>query len=120
MVYTVLIFASRKPGTTPQEFRDHYEGIHMPLVKELTGDHFPQIHRRRYIHRAEGKGDTERNPNHPATVLLGTQADFDYDVVGELIFPDATASRAFLGAMQNPETAGPINADAEKFVDIPQ
>lgn len=38
MTYSVLIFAYRKPGTTPEQFRAHYEGSHVPLVKEIAGE----------------------------------------------------------------------------------
>jgi hypothetical protein len=41
MVQTILIFAYRKLGTTPERFRDHYEGSHVPLIKEIAGEHFP-------------------------------------------------------------------------------
>lgn len=41
MTYSVLIFAYRKPGTTPEQFRAHYEGKHVPLVKELSGEYVP-------------------------------------------------------------------------------
>lgn len=39
MTYSVLIFAYRKLGTTPEQFRAHYEGKHMPLVKEIGGEY---------------------------------------------------------------------------------
>lgn len=41
MTYSVLIFAYRKPGTTPEQFRAHYEGKHVPLVKEIGGEYVP-------------------------------------------------------------------------------
>lgn len=44
MAYTILIFAYRKPGTTPEQFRMHYENNHMPLVREIGGEHFPNSH----------------------------------------------------------------------------
>jgi hypothetical protein len=117
MTHSALIFAFRKPGTTPEQFRAHYEAKHVPLVKEITGEHFPLSHTRRYIHRTKGKGDTEHNPNHPATVLVGTQADFDYDAIAELTFADVPAFQTFLGIYQNPQNAERIAADEEQFLD---
>ncbi|ROW11983.1 hypothetical protein VPNG_05169 [Cytospora leucostoma] len=118
MTYSVLIFAYRKPGTTPEQFRAHYEGSHVPLVKEIAGEHFPLSHTRRYLHRTESKvEDTERNANSPATVLSGTQAEFDYDAIAELTFADAGAFQTFFGLVQQPENAARIAADEEKFLD---
>lgn len=118
MTYSVLIFAYRKPGTTPEQFRSHYEGVHVPLVKEIAGEHFPLAHTRRYLHRSEGTGEgTERNANHPATVLMGSQADFDYDAFAELSFTDLAHFQTFFGITQQPENAARIAADEEQFLD---
>ncbi|ROV97390.1 hypothetical protein VMCG_06865 [Cytospora schulzeri] len=118
MTYSILIFVYRKPGTTPEQFRAHYESSHVPLIKDITGELFPLSHTRRYIHRTEGKAEgTERNANSPASVLMGTQADFEYDVFAELIFPDVDAFQKFFGVAQQPENAARIAADEEKFLD---
>ena len=44
MTYSILIFAYRKLGTTPEQFRAHYEGKHVPLVKEISGEYVPILH----------------------------------------------------------------------------
>ncbi|KAI1741712.1 EthD domain-containing protein [Xylaria scruposa] len=122
MPYSVLIFAYRKPGTMPEQFKAHYEGIHVPLVRELAGASFPLSHTRRYLHRSENHADsnTARNPSTPATVLIGTQNDFDYDAFAELTFEDAAAFQTFFNRMQHPEIAAKIAADEEKFLDRTQ
>lgn len=75
-------------------------------------------HTRRYIHRTEGKADdTERNANFPATVLMGSQTDFDYDALAELTFADVNAFQTFFGLYQKPENAARIAADEEQFLD---
>lgn len=75
-------------------------------------------HTRRYIHRTEVKTeDTEHKANFPATVLIGSQADFDYDAIAELSFPDASAFQTFFGLYQQPENAARIAADEEQFID---
>lgn len=43
MTYSILIFAYRKPGTTPEQFRAHYEGKHVPLIKEISGEYVPAL-----------------------------------------------------------------------------
>ncbi|GAP91123.1 putative dimeric alpha-beta barrel [Rosellinia necatrix] len=119
MPYSVLIFAYRKPGTTPEQFRAHYEGTHVPLVRELTGANFPLSHTRHYLHRTErqAEGNTARNPGTPATVLIGAQEEFDYDAFAELAFEDEAAFQAFFALTQQPENAERIAADEELFLD---
>lgn len=118
MTYNVLIFAYRKPGTTPDQFRAHYEGAHVPLVKEIGGEHFPIAHTRRYLHRSKGTGEgIERNASYPVTVLRGSQGDFDYDAIAELSFADLTHFQTFFGLTQQPENAARIAADEGQFLD---
>ncbi|KAI1876588.1 hypothetical protein JX265_004114 [Neoarthrinium moseri] len=118
MTYSVLIFAFRKPGITPEQFRAHYEGTHIALAKDIAGEHFPLSHTRRYIHRTEAKAEgTERHAGYPATVLNGNQADFEYDAVAELTFSDATAFQTFYDIYQKPENLARIQGDEAMFLD---
>jgi hypothetical protein len=78
-------------------------------------------HTRRYIHRTAGKAeDTERNAYFPATILMGSQRDVDYDAVAELSFVDVGAFQTFFGIWQRPENAARIAADEEQFLDRSQ
>ncbi len=80
--------------------------------------YFPLSHTRRYIQRTEGKAEgTERNANNPASLLLGTQADFDFDAYAELTFADVSAFQAFFDLLQQPEDAARLAMDEEKFLD---
>ncbi|KAI1128319.1 EthD domain-containing protein [Nemania abortiva] len=119
MPYSVLIFSYRKPGTTPEQFKAHYDDVHVHLIRELTGAFFPLSHTRRYLHRSEKETDsnTWRNPISPATVVIGTQEDFDYDAISELTFEDEPAFQKFFELMKQPENQARIAADEEKFVD---
>ncbi|KAI0206652.1 EthD domain-containing protein [Astrocystis sublimbata] len=117
MPYTILILAYRKPGTTPSQFKAYYEGRHVPLVRSLTGATFPLSHTRRYLQRSDGVQAESDSTRSPATVLVGTQADFDYDAVTELTFEDEAAFRRFMGVTQKPEIAAQIAADEEHFLD---
>ncbi|GAW11673.1 hypothetical protein ANO14919_010210 [Xylariales sp. No.14919] len=120
MPYTTLVFLSRKPGTTPEEFRNYYAGSHMPWFRELAGSHFPVRHIQRYIHRTEGPinyGNTQRNPSTPATIFFGSQAEFDYDVVVTLEYKDAAHFEASYKFIQQPDIAAKVAADEERFLD---
>ncbi|KAJ2997229.1 hypothetical protein NUW58_g714 [Xylaria curta] len=122
MTYSLLVFLSRKPGTTPEQFRKYYADSHLPMVRQLTGSHFPILHTQRYVHRTEtsGDGNTQRNPSTPATIFLGKQSDFDYDVVVTLEFKDAAAFNAHYEYVQQPDIAAKIVADEERFLDRSQ
>src|SRR5215470_17918869 len=117
MSYRILLLAYRKPGTTPDEFKAHYEGIHVPLERALAGEYYPLSHTRRYIQRAPGRGETERNAQYPASIIMGTQADFDFDAISELIFEDQAAFQRFFDFMTQPEQAAKLAADEELFLD---
>ncbi|KAJ8131277.1 hypothetical protein O1611_g2347 [Lasiodiplodia mahajangana] len=123
MTYSILCYLSRKPGTTPEQFKDYYNGSHMPFFRQLAGPHNPSRHIQQYIHRtnaAPGDGNTPRNASTPASVFFGTQADFDYDVVVTLEFKDAATFQAHLEHIQQPDIAAKIAADEERFLDRSQ
>jgi len=120
MSYRILLLVYRKPGTTPEEFKAHYEGIHVPLERALAGEYYPLSHTRRYIDRAPGRadnGETERNAQYPASIIMGTQADFDFDAISELTFEDQAAFQSFFDFMTQPENAAKLAADEELFLD---
>lgn len=118
MPYRILIFAYRKRGTSPSQFKTHYETRHVPLLKAITGPLFPKSHVRRYVQRASGGRDSPpNNGNYPATVLIGSQSDFDYDAIAELTFKDEAAFQAFFAKVNEPEAAAKIAKDEEQFLD---
>lgn len=121
MVYHILVFVFRKPGTTPTEFKTHYETTHAPLVKSLVGPLFPEKYTRRYIHRTETSNgtstSTDENTKYSATMLHGKQTDVEYDAITEAIFRDEAAFQAFVGNVSAGENAEAIAADEEKFMD---
>ena len=114
MTFTVLIFAYRKAGTTPAAFKSHYETIHVPLIQSLTGPHFPQSHKRFYIQRSQ---DAISENAHPATVLAGTQSDFQYDAFAELTFEDEAEFQTLMGIVGQGEAKERLAADEEMFMD---
>ena len=117
MSFRTLFFAYRKPGITPAEFKEHRENQHIPLIKSIAGAHFPLVHTRHYIHRAEGTGGGLANLDHPATILAGFQEDIDFDGVGELTFESEGAFKAFISVITQPDAAAKIAADEKKFLD---
>ncbi|KAF2963646.1 hypothetical protein GQX73_g9937 [Xylaria multiplex] len=123
MTFTTLAFLSRKPGMTPEEFRNYYSGSHLPWYRELVGSLFSVRHTQHYIHRTEASPNndtTQRNPSTPATIFLGSQAEFDYDVVATLEYKDKAAFEALCEFVQQPDIAAEIAADEERFLDRSQ
>lgn len=51
MVYSVIIHLPRKPGLSSEEFKHHWENVHVPLLKILVGDEFPLSHTRHYVEK---------------------------------------------------------------------
>ena len=122
MAFIVLIFAYRKPGLSPVAFKSHYESSHVPLVQSIAGSHFPRLHTRRYIQQSQNnisastKGGAD-NSNYPATILMGTPADFEYEAIAELTFDDDIAFQTFFGLVSQKEAAEKIANDEEMFLD---
>lgn len=76
-------------------------------MKNLTGDTFPLTHERHYIKR-------DGPPDFPAAILVGDQADFDFDAVAVLTYRDKAHFDANWAFFENKETARLIRED-EKF-----
>ena len=119
MTYTIVAFLWRKPGTTPSEFKNHYENTHIPLLLSLMGPLFPLTHSRFYLrrHPEEGSSSATAVTNYQPTVYVGTHSDFDYDLYCTLEFEDEKGFDAFHQRMQDPEVAPKIAEDEEKFID---
>ncbi len=80
----------------------------MSHIQEMAGAHFPQSHTRRYIQRTDGEN---------ATVLVGSQTDFDYDVLAEMIFEAEETWKAFYDTLCIEENAKWIEEDEKNFFD---
>ncbi|KAJ5105586.1 hypothetical protein NUU61_002933 [Penicillium alfredii] len=113
MSIRILLFATRKPTLTPAEFKAHYENNHVPLIQRLAGADFPATHIRRYLARStEPNSDGE----YPATVLFGSQEEFGYDAVTEVVFSDQEAKQRFFAKLTAPEAKKLLEEDEELFL----
>ena len=120
MPFSILFFVHRKPGTSIADFQNHYENRHIPLIRSLAGHHFPTFHIRRYLRGSDITKDSSDNSeavSTPAHVLVGTQSDFDYDVVGEWIFENESAFEACFAKLGEEDAARRIADDEERFID---
>ncbi|KAL2851178.1 EthD domain-containing protein [Aspergillus pseudoustus] len=115
MPFKALLFATRKAGITPTEFKTHYETVHVPLVQSLSGEPgtLPISHKRTYLARPVAGEDN----SFPAAVVVGSQEDFSYDCITEVTFEDEGAFKAFFAKRMEPGIKEVIDADEEKFLD---
>jgi hypothetical protein len=111
MSFSFLLFITRRPDLTPDQFKTHWDTKHVELLKSIAGNKFPTSHTRTYISRP-----AELNASWPATVLVGSQEDFSYDGIAELIFKDEAAFQAFFSVVNEPVNAAKIAADEEAFI----
>ncbi|KAI3536152.1 HypE protein [Colletotrichum abscissum] len=108
MDYRLVLFLYRKKDITHAEFRDHYEYIHIPLTRELTGSRFPSLHSRRYI---------ERSPKDEPTVLIGKSTGEEPDAVVEIGFKNEEAAQAFFDVTNSGEVEERLRKDNAQFLD---
>ena len=101
MAFKLILLLTRKPGLSREQFRIHYETVHIPLLyRELTG---PTSYKRNYL--GENLDDS----------LIATP----YDVISELIFDDATSFVNFWHYYRSVDLDDGelFHDDFEKFVD---
>jgi len=112
MPYTAVLFSYRKPGTSPEAFKKHYETVHIPTLQEVSGPLFPQKWIRHYIQRSSAEEDSTR----PATIRFGDQAYFDYDAYAEVVFEDKVAFEKFFACLHEAKNLGKLKSQEEMFV----
>jgi len=97
MVHTIVAFLWRKPGISPEAFRDYYENNHMKLLLSVGGDAFPLTHTRHYVPRkyVNAASSDITNTNFKPTVYGGTTEFFDFDCYTEMTFKDFDHFMAF-------------------------
>jgi hypothetical protein len=120
MTYSILLYVTRKPDTTPEAFKDHYENIHLPLARELCGeDYWPFKFTRRYLARITRKGfGGPLNPDRPTFLLRGDAQDTDCDCVADMTFESEQAFQAFYKKIYERDVAKVLAADEQLFLDV--
>lgn len=109
MSIKVLVMVKRKPGLTPEEFREGYEQSHSRIAVNLFG-HLWTSYRRDYLiggrRFEEGEGGWTGGPD-----------DFHYDAISEYILPDGEAMAEF--ARIGEENIGLLKEDEALWFDQP-
>jgi len=105
----MIALLKKKEGLTREQFIDHYENSHAPLIRKYFSDYMVE-YRRSYL-----------DHDHPLS-FCGNYVDkrFSgerYDVVTTNIFRDAADLDAFYQAAAQPGVGEEIAADEAKFLD---
>lgn len=107
--FQLIMFGRRRQDLTPEQYRDHYENVHIPFMKDLTGDTFPLTHVRHYVQR-------DGPPDFLAVLMPGSnQSSFDFDAVAVLTYRDQAHFDANWAFFLNETTQKLIQEDEVKF-----
>jgi hypothetical protein len=103
----LLVLTARRQDLTPEQYKHHYEEIHIPLLRRLLGDAFPMAQERHYI---------PRSTDGSLQSLIGS-GDMAYDCITISVFADEEhLQRAVAGS--NDTTKKTVReADEAKFLD---
>jgi hypothetical protein len=119
MTYTIILFVTRNPNLSPEEFRHHYENIHIPLAQRLCADSWPYKFTRQYLARITRKGfGGPANPDRPPLLLRGDMRDLDYDCISEMTFESESAFQAFYRRIYEAGVSAKLAADENAFLDL--
>ena len=120
MTYSILLFITRRPGSTPEQFKHHYENVHLPLAEKLCGTaNWPIKFSRRYIARIARKGfGGPANPDNPPLLLRGDAQDIDYDCIADMTFESENNFRAFYKKIYEQDVAKVLAADETLFLEV--
>ena len=108
------MFVARKPGTSLEAFKDHYENKHVPLVLEVLGDACPVRHTRYYLKRA-GPADGADVP--PPLIFFGNPEFIDYDCITMVEFEDEAHFQRFNEVFATSPRRAEVEADQSVFAD---
>jgi hypothetical protein len=100
-MFKIMAFISRKPGTSPEAFREYYETLHTHLVGSVAPP--MKAYRRNYLNFAEP--------------FKRGEEQIDFDVVTEMEFEDRAECERWFTAFRNPGAAERVAEDEEKFLD---
>ncbi|KAH8901730.1 hypothetical protein GQ53DRAFT_815178 [Thozetella sp. PMI_491] len=101
----LVLFIYRKSNISTAHFRKHYEEIHIPKMKQLFGENFPQTHVRRYVPR---QNDIANSPKSTTPEM---------DCITELTFRDQQHFKDFMAISSIESVAGEIGTDCADFMD---
>lgn len=98
----VFSFLKKRSDLSLEQFRDHYETQHAPLICSLAPP--PLVYRRNYLDRSDELG-------------LPHGAPIGFDVVTEQVFADEAAFRSWVTELSSPGKGELVREDEARFLD---
>lgn len=105
----LIFMLKRKPGITPEAFREHYESSHVKLAYKYIG-HLLQKYVRNYPQQAV------LNPSNQAEGAAAPAAGFDYDVITEMYLTNHEAVQEMSRIFNDPKINPILVEDELKFL----
>ncbi|KAF2108862.1 hypothetical protein BDV96DRAFT_586818 [Lophiotrema nucula] len=118
MTYTIVFYVKKQPALSYPDFEDHYENIHMPLIKAATGTTFPNKHVRYYVKRSSPVSNEDGSTSLPPAMIYGKPEAVNYDAVVMLDFDDEQAWKRYESELATSEKSKEIMEDALKFMEL--
>ena len=104
----LLVLTARCPDLTLDQYKEHYENVHIPLLRRLLGDAFPLTQKRNYIpHSADGS----------AEALTGSE-DLAYHCITVSVFADGEHLQRAVAESNDPKKKAEREEDEAKFLDM--
>jgi hypothetical protein len=108
MPIKILWMLKRKPGTTPAQFREHYERSHAAIARKYVG-HLLMSYTRNY--QTEAWGGTASEPEG------FRKRAFEYDCITELLVADEAAFEEMGRIFGEPAASAELIEDELRFLD---
>lgn len=105
----LIFMLKRKPGITPEAFREHYESSHVKLAHKYIG-HLLHKYVRNYPQQAV------LNPSNQAENIAAPAGGFDYDVITEMYLKNHEAVQEMSRIFNDPKINPILVADELKFL----
>ncbi|KAI1142084.1 hypothetical protein F5Y05DRAFT_409232 [Hypoxylon sp. FL0543] len=116
MTYTVVAHIKRKTGTTPEQFRNYYDTVHIPLLMSLVGPTFPLTHTRNYVTR-KPKDLLDPNTKFEPIMYMGEATSVEYDSLTVMVWEDKAAFDRFAERFYSKEVHEKMTEDEKNFAD---
>jgi hypothetical protein len=119
MTFTIFLLLTRKCTLSSEQFREHYEDTHIPLLRSLVGQELiPPHFTRQYFARTHRQGfGGPANRNHPLLMLRGNAEECEYDALAQMTWDSESTFQKFYKAVYETDAAAKIAVDEETFLE---
>jgi hypothetical protein len=107
-----MVLLKRKPGMSPEAFRNHYENNHIPLGATFIGHLLVEFSRHYPGTMSDFASDDWEDGR-----MSGTDAGCAYDAISIYRFRDQAAMAEMAEILQRPEVSRALSEDENRFLD---